>query len=127
MDADDDATIERTTAQIQSLQKRDAETRKTASELIRKNNPKADAKDTDYVFLTFVIENLPTGLVGVLMASIFCAAMSATASGLNSLASTSVVDIWKRLLWRNRPDHQYVLLSKADRKSVVQGKTEGLA
>ena len=112
MDANDEATIERTTAQIQALQKRDAETRKTASALILRNNPKADAKDTDYVFLTFVIENLPTGLVGVLMASIFCAAMSATASGLNSLASTSVVDIWRRLLWKNRPDHQYVLLSK---------------
>ena len=113
MDAKDQATAAAATAQLETLQKRDAETRKTAADLIRKNNPKADAKDTDYVFLTFVIENLPTGLVGVLMASIFCAAMSATASGLNSLASTSVVDIGKRLVWRDRPDHQYVLLSKA--------------
>jgi solute:Na+ symporter, SSS family len=113
MDAKDQATAAAATARLETLQKRDAETRKTASDLIRKNNPKADAKDTDYVFLTFVIENLATGLVGVLMASIFCAAMSATASGLNSLASTSVVDIGKRLVWRDRPDHQYVLLSKA--------------
>ena len=113
MDANDQATIDRTTTELQALQKRDAATRKSAADLIRKNNPKADAKDTDYVFLTFIIENLPTGLVGVLMASIFCAAMSATASGLNSLASTSVVDVGKRLLWRNLTDHQYVLLSKA--------------
>lgn len=113
MDAKDQPAIDRTTAELQALQTRDAATRKSAADLIRKNNPKADAKDTDYVFLTFIIENLPTGLVGVLMASIFCAAMSATASGLNSLASTSVVDVGKRLIWRNLTDHQYVLLSKA--------------
>jgi SSS family solute:Na+ symporter len=112
MDRNDSAAVDSSTAELQSLQQRDAATRKSASELIRKNDPKADAKDTDYVFLTFVIENLPTGLVGVLMASIFCAAMSATASGLNSLASTSVVDVWKRLLTPNLTDHQYVLASK---------------
>ena len=112
MDADDAAAVNASTAELQSLQQRDAATRKSASDLIRRNDPKADAKDTDYVFLTFVIQNLPTGLVGVLMASIFCAAMSATASGLNSLASTSAVDIWKRLLTPNLTDHQYVLVSK---------------
>ena len=112
MEVKDAAAIDASTAELQSLQQRDAATRKSASELIRRNDPKADAKDTDYVFLTFVIQNLPTGLVGVLMASIFCAAMSATASGLNSLASTSAVDIWKRLLTPNLTDHQYVLVSK---------------
>ena len=112
MHANDDAAVERTTVTLQALQQRDEETRKAASGLIRKNDAKADAADTDYVFLTFVIQNLPTGLVGLLLASIFCAAMSATASGLNSLASTSVVDIWKRLLWRDLTDHQYVIFSK---------------
>ena len=100
------------TQRLQALQERDAENRKAASALIRKNDPKADAADTDYVFLTFVMQNLPTGLVGLLLASIFCAAMSATASGLNSLASTSVVDIAKRLLSRGHTDHEYVVISK---------------
>jgi len=100
------------TQRLQSLQERDASNRKAASALIRKNDPKADAADTDYVFLTFVMQNLPTGLVGLLLASIFCAAMSATASGLNSLASTSVVDIAKRLLSRGHTDHEYVVISK---------------
>jgi solute:Na+ symporter, SSS family len=112
MDAKNDAVVERATADLRVLQKRDAETRKQAADLIRRNDPKADAADTDYIFLTFIIENLPTGLVGVLMAAIFCAAMSANAGGLNALASTSVVDVWKRLLWPNRPDHHYVVISK---------------
>jgi solute:Na+ symporter, SSS family len=112
MRAKDDALVAAKTTALQRLQKRDEETRSAASALIRRNDAKADAADTDYVFLTFVMDNLPTGLVGVLLAAIFCAAMSATASGLNSLASTSVVDIWKRLLGRHRTDHSYVLVSK---------------
>ncbi len=112
MHANDDAAVAQKTAALQSLQQQDAATRKAASGLIKKNDAKADAADTDYVFLTFVMQNLPTGLVGLLLASIFCAAMSATASGLNSLASTSVVDIAKRLLSRGHTDHEYVVISK---------------
>ncbi|HEY0144057.1 MAG TPA: sodium:solute symporter [Thermoanaerobaculia bacterium] len=112
MNANDDATVERTTEQLHTLQARDAETRKAASALIKKNDAKADAADTDYVFLTFVIQNLPVGVVGLLMASIFCAAMSATASGLNSLASTTMIDVWKRLLKKDREDAYYVRVSK---------------
>ena len=112
MHANDATVVEEKTAALQSLQQRDDETRRAASGLIRKNDAKADAADTDYVFLTFVMQNLPTGLVGLLLASIFCAAMSATASGLNSLASTSVVDVAKRLLSRGHTDHEYVVISK---------------
>jgi len=106
------SSIAQKKSELQVLQKRDDETRKTALALIKKNDPRADAADTDYVFLTFVMQNLPTGLVGVLLAAIFCAAMSATASGLNSLASTSVVDIWKRLIRKDLDDHTYVIVSK---------------
>lgn len=113
MQANDAAAVEKTTTALQALQEKGAATRKTSLELIRKNDPKADRSDNDYVFLTFIIQNLPTGVVGILMAAIFCAAMSATASGLNSLASTSVVDIGKRLIWRTATDHQYVRLSRA--------------
>ena len=112
MDAGDATTVEQKTAALRALQQRDDETRRAASSLIRKNDPLADAADTDYVFLTFIMQNLPTGLVGLLLAAIFSAAMSATASGLNSLASTSVVDIWKRHLWKGHEDHQYVTVSR---------------
>jgi SSS family solute:Na+ symporter len=112
MDANDSAAIQQKATALQTLQKQADTTRQAASALIRKNDAKADAADTDYVFLTFVMDNLPPGLVGLLLAAIFCAAMSATASGLNSLASTSVVDIWKRLLLPGRADHEYVVVSK---------------
>ena len=112
MDAKDGATVEEKTNELRILQKRDEDTRKAASALMKKNDPLAGAADTDYVFLTFVTQNLPVGLVGVLMAAIFCAAMSATASGLNALASTTVVDVWKRLIQRDLDDHTYVRISK---------------
>jgi solute:Na+ symporter, SSS family len=112
LDSGNAASIAEKKSALQTLQKRDDATRKTALALIKKNDARADAADTDYVFLTFVMQNLPTGLVGVLLAAIFCAAMSATASGLNSLASTSVVDIWKRLIRKDLDDHTYVIVSK---------------
>jgi uncharacterized sodium:solute symporter family permease YidK len=112
MDANDPAAVQQQTAQLRALQQKDDDTRKAASALIKKHNPLAGGADTDYVFLTFVTQNLPVGLVGVLMAAIFCAAMSATASGLNSLASTSVIDIWKRLIQRDLDDHTYVRISR---------------
>ena len=112
IDAKDSAAVERKTAELRILQSQNDATRKAASALIRKNDSRADAADTDYVFLTFVMQNLPTGLVGLLMAAIFCAAMSATASGMNSLASTSVVDIWKRLIQKELTDHTYVRISR---------------
>ena len=112
MNANDAAAVEEKSVALQTLQKSYDSTRTAASALIRKNDPRADKADTDYVFLTFVMQNLPPGLVGVLLAAIFCAAMSATASGLNSLASTSVVDVWKRLLLPGRADHEYVVVSK---------------
>jgi solute:Na+ symporter, SSS family len=112
MKSDDASATAAKTRALHLLQERDKETRSAASALIRKNDPRADKADTDYVFLTFVMNNLPPGLVGLLLASIFCAAMSATASGLNSLTSASVVDIGKRLLWRDRQDHEYVKLSR---------------
>jgi Na+/proline symporter len=112
LDANDAAAAEQTATALQTLQKQDDATRKASLALIKKNDPLADKADTDYVFLTFIMGNLPPGLVGLLLAAIFCAAMSATASGLNSLASTSVIDIWKRLLLPGRADHEYVIVSK---------------
>ena len=110
---DDKPRVAAVSARLDELQKRESATKKAAVDVIRKANPEADKSDTNYIFLSFVMQNLPTGVVGLLLAAIFCAAMSATASGLNSLASTSVVDIWKRLLWKNGTDHQYVNISKA--------------
>ncbi|MFS2187725.1 sodium:solute symporter [Mucilaginibacter sp. Mucisp84] len=86
--------------------------RQNAIELMKKNNPKADDNDTNYVFLTFVTQYLPKGLIGLLMAIIFLASMGSTASALNSLASTSVVDIYKRIVNPNATDQNYLNASR---------------
>ncbi|SEN11201.1 transporter, SSS family [Mucilaginibacter gossypiicola] len=86
--------------------------RQNAIELMKKNNPKADDNDTNYVFLSFVTQYLPKGLIGLLMAIIFLASMGSTASALNSLASTSVVDIYKRIINPNATDQNYLNASR---------------
>ncbi|QEM06073.1 sodium:solute symporter [Mucilaginibacter rubeus] len=86
--------------------------RQNAIELMKKNNPKADDNDTNYVFLSFVTQYLPKGLIGLLIAIIFLASMGSTASALNSLASTSVVDIYKRIVNPNATDKNYLNASR---------------
>jgi Na+/proline symporter len=65
--------------------------------LIHAALPAAETRDTDYVFLSFVVEHLPIGAVGLLIAVILCAAMSAIASGLVSLGTTTTVDFYLRI------------------------------
>jgi Na+/proline symporter len=86
--------------------------RQDAIAVIKKNNEKANTDDTNYVFLTFVTHYLPKGLIGLLIAIIFLASMGSTASGLNSLASTTVVDIYKRIIKPNASDKNYVTASR---------------
>ncbi|MDF3077308.1 MAG: sodium solute transporter superfamily [Sphingobacteriaceae bacterium] len=76
------------------------------------NDPHADTNDNNYIFLSFVTKYLPQGLVGLLIAIIFLASMGSTASGLNSLASTTVVDIYKRLVSKGGSDQQYLSASR---------------
>ena len=97
--------VERAEQSVQAL-------RTSAVELLEKNDPKAATNDTNYVFLTFVLQYLPVGLVGLVMAAIFAAAMSSTASELNALASTTIVDIYKRTIKRDGSDRHLVLVSK---------------
>ncbi|MCX7743085.1 MAG: sodium:solute symporter [Flavobacteriales bacterium] len=75
-------------------------------------NASATVKDGDYIFIFYVIHYLPIGLVGLLFAVIFSAAMSSTSSELNALASTSMVDFYKRSIKPNANDKHYVRMSK---------------
>jgi Na+/proline symporter len=68
-----------------------------AKQLIHRELPSAETRDTDFVFLSFVLEHLPIGLVGLLIAVILCAAMSAIASGLIALGVTTTVDFYLRI------------------------------
>lgn len=86
--------------------------RKKSLALVRKNSGSEKTNDTDYVFLSFVMEYLPVGLVGLLIAIIFLAAMGSTASGLNSLASTTIVDFYKRFHQREESESYYLAASR---------------
>jgi Na+/proline symporter len=86
--------------------------RKAATELMVKNDAGADTNDTNYIFLSFVIKYLPVGLTGLLIAVIFLASMGSTASGLNSLASTSIIDFYKRFINKDAADHRYLSASR---------------
>jgi solute:Na+ symporter, SSS family len=70
-------------------------------------------KDSDYVFITFILQQMPHGLVGLLIAVILCATMSATAATLNALGSTTAIDFYRPLIRPNASDHHYVVAAKA--------------
>lgn len=80
--------------------------------IVLKNNPSAETNDKDYIFMSYVIDYLPTGVIGLLFAVMFCAAMSSTASELNALASTTTIDIYKRSIKKKENDRHYLMSSK---------------
>jgi Na+/proline symporter len=86
--------------------------RKQAIALMRANDRRADPSDTNYVFLAFVVKYLPAGLVGLVLAAVFAASMSASSAELNALASTTVVDVYRRLLNPAAGERHYVLVSR---------------
>jgi solute:Na+ symporter, SSS family len=79
---------------------------------IAKALPNAKTQDRDYIFLNFVLRNLPHGIIGLLLAVMFSAAMSSMASELNALASTTCVDIYKRNITSDADPLHYVKASK---------------
>ena len=83
-----------------------------AIDLIKENNPKSDGNDTNYIFLNFVLGFLPVGLIGLVLAAILSASMSSTSAELNALASTSVIDIYKRLYKNEGTDRHFLIVSK---------------
>ncbi|HEY0711032.1 MAG TPA: sodium:solute symporter [Polyangia bacterium] len=82
--------------------------RQEARALVAKNVPGGESKDTDYVFLTFVLERLPQGLIGLLLAVILCAAMSSSSSEFAALGSTTMVDFYRRSFQPGRSDRHYL-------------------
>lgn len=102
--------------QIQALNKRDLELKESARVIIDKIDEtaieKLESNDKDYVFIHFILNNLPRGLIGLLLAVILSAAMSSTASELNALASTTAMDLYKRNIKEEKSDAHYVKASK---------------
>ena len=96
---------------IKTLQSKEKQLRTASKELIKKANPKAETNDKDYVFIHFILNNLPRGLIGLLLAVILSAAMSSTASELNALGSTTTIDLYRRNN-KGRSDKHYLWASK---------------
>ena len=110
--AGDTAAVSRSRTVLQRADGAATAFRSSVTALMRQANPKADTNDTNYVFLTFVTGYLPAGLVGLLIAIIFLAAMGATASGINALTSATVVDFYKRFIRKSGSDRSYLSASR---------------
>lgn len=95
-----------------ALNSQEKDLRDDAKQLISKINNNAETNDKDYVFLYFILNFLPKGLIGLLLAVIFSAAMSSSASGLNALASTTAIDLYKRNVTSVKSDKHFVDATK---------------
>lgn len=99
-------------AQIASLYNEEKILRTEVKAIIKKADSNFEDNDKDYVFISFILKYLPKGMIGLLLAVIFCAAMSATASGISALASCTTVDIYKRNIAPNESEAHYVKMSR---------------
>lgn len=86
--------------------------REEARKDLRSVDPKALTNDSDYVFITFVLENLPHGLIGLLVAAFFAAALGSKAGELNALGSTTTIDIYRHIVRRDADDAHYLKASR---------------
>ncbi|MCM8569921.1 sodium:solute symporter [Gramella jeungdoensis] len=109
MNADEIAKFEQNYSQLDKEQK---ELREEARLFIDAADAEAESNDKDYVFIHFILNNLPRGFIGLLLAVILSAAMSSTASELNALASTTVIDLYKRHHKEDKSEEHYLAASK---------------
>ena len=87
-------------------------TRDQATRLVESTGGEKRFTDTNYIFLSFVTKYLPVGLVGLIIAVIFAATMSASAGEINSLATVTMVDLYRRYFHRSGTDHHYLMASR---------------
>ena len=112
---DDEQAVAAAKTHLQATQAANLGLRQRAQTLLKQAVPTAEAKDTDYIFLTFVLNYMPHGLVGLLIAVVLSAAMGSAAAGLNALSSTTVVDLYKP----RRPDRSEAHYVAASRWAAV--------
>ena len=112
MEGSEQAEIEKALETLEESRSQEQQLRQEAASLIALSDPGADANDINYIFLTFVINYLPVGLVGLILAAILSASMSSTAAELNALASVSVIDIYRRVFKPGKSDRHYLTVTK---------------
>lgn len=110
--AKDEVLVEKATFDIKNNSQKQEEIRNNVKSLIKENDPAAETRDTDYIFMRFVMDYLPKGVIGLLFAVIFSAAMSSSASEFNALGSTTTIDIYKRSIVKRASQYHYLNSSK---------------
>lgn len=98
--------------ELVNLSNKEKDLRDRAKEIISRADSNSETNDKDYVFFHFILHYLPKGLIGLLLAVILSAAMSSTASGLNALASTTAIDIYKRNIKTEKSEKHYLNATK---------------
>jgi len=98
--------------ELQYLEVEKSKVRREAAVIMKKTDPAADTNDTNYIFLHFVVNHLPPGVVGLLIAIIFLAAWGSIAAALNSLSSSCLIDWHHRLRPKERDDRHNLKLSR---------------
>ncbi len=104
--------VEEAKQQIIALNKKDRANREAAKTLISEADSVVETNDKDYVFIHFILNNLPRGLIGLLLAVILSAAMSSTASELNALGTITALDLYKRNKKGIFTERHYVMATK---------------
>jgi Na+/proline symporter len=108
----DKVQLESVDEKLQLAEKKVSQLKEQGVQIIKKHSANEDVSDTNYIFLSFVLKYMPVGLLGLIIAAIIAAAMSSTSSELNALASTTVVDIYKRMMKKTGSDRHYLRSSK---------------
>ena len=112
IEAGDETIITDVQTQLNALQKDSDNIRAEAKALVSTALPGAETNDKDYIFMTYVMTVLPKGIIGLLFAVIFSAAMSSTSSELSALGSTTTIDFYKRRINQGQTDTHYLKSSK---------------
>lgn len=110
--AGDTAAERAAKAQVTAINAQSESVRTEAKKALAAANPGVQTNDADYVFITFILNYLPHGMVGLLVAVFFAAALSSKAAELNALGSTSIVDLYRHVIKTDASDRHYVIASK---------------
>lgn len=112
IEINDKSAIDRHTQRVRQIDTDALTIKEKGVELIKKTDAAAESNDVNYIFLSFVLTFLPVGVIGLVLAAIISASMSSTSAELNALASTTVIDIYKRLIKKDASDKHYLVISK---------------
>jgi SSS family transporter len=107
-----DITKESLVQEIKQIDTREKELKKQATDILKEKYPEKDTQDTNYIFLTYIIDYLPQGIIGFLIAMILLSSMGSMASAFGSLTSTTMVDIYQRFIAKEKSNQHYWWASK---------------